>query len=203
MTRGEFERSKVRMFEGSVAFRSQRYEDFEGREGGPAGLGRALAVCGAPGGHVKGRGRGAMLLVVLATLAGCGEAREIAVRDLKQIAVVAWDARGPVIYYNPDRCVEVGRSLCAYERTHAHMLVSRGNVPRRANPADPYDTSWITPEEVLKADCRAANELRGQGQAAAQAAADFFRRQGDARAAPNYPTGSQRAAQILECLERY
>ena len=133
---------------------------------------------------------------------GCGDVREVAVQDLRQIAVVSRDGNGPIIYYNPDRCLKVGRAVCAFERVHAKMLATRGDVPRLIAP-DRYDTGWITPREILQADCRAANELRGQGEAAAQAAAEFYRRQGDARTAPNYPTGSQRAAQILECLERY
>ena len=145
-------------------------------------------------------------LVVLVGLglvaAGCGDVREVAVQDLRQIAVVSRDAKGPIIYYSPDRCVEAGRSVCAFERVHAQMLATRGEVPRQ-NPGNPYDIAWITPEEVLKADCRAANELRGQGEAAAHAAVAYYRRQGNARLTPNYPTGSQRAAQILECLERY
>jgi hypothetical protein len=136
-------------------------------------------------------------------VAGCGEVREVAVQDLKQVAVASRDTKGPVIYYSPDLCLKVGRSVCAYERVHATMLVTRGPVPRQPNPADPYDTSWITPREILEADCRAADQLRGQGRNAAEAAVEFYRRQGDARVAPNYPVGSQRAAQILECLERY
>jgi len=144
-----------------------------------------------------------MTLPCAALVAGCGEVREVAVQDLKQIAVVARDAKGPIIYYSPDLCLKVGRSVCAYERVHAQMLATRGEVPRTQNPANPYDTSWITPKEILQADCRAANELRGQGEAAAHAAIAFYRRQGDARPAPNYPTGSQRAAQIEQCLERY
>jgi hypothetical protein len=141
--------------------------------------------------------------MVGALAGGCGEVREIAVPDLKQVAVVARDAKGPIIYYSPELCVKVGRSVCAYERVQATMLVTRGTVPRQPNPADPYDTSWITPRDILEADCRAANQLHGQGEAAARAAADYYRRQGDAKFAPNYPSGSQRAAQILECLERY
>jgi hypothetical protein len=145
----------------------------------------------------------AAALLVGGLAAGCGEAREVAVRDLKQITVVGRDAKGPLIYYNPELCLQVGGPVCGYERVHAHMLVTRGAVPQRPNPADPYDTSWITPEEILKADCRAANELRGQGEAAARAAAEYYRRQGETQVAPNYPTGLQRAAQIRECLERY
>lgn len=135
--------------------------------------------------------------------AGCGEVREVAVEDLRQIAVVSRDAKGPIIYYSPDRCVAVGRSMCVFERVHAQMLATRGDVPRQRDPADRYGTAWLTPEEILKADCRAANELRGSGEAAAHAAVSYYGRQGDGRFAPNYPTGSQRAAQILECLARY
>ncbi len=134
--------------------------------------------------------------------AGCGDVREVAVQDLRQVAVVARDAKGSVIYYSPDLCIKVGRLVCAFERVHARMLATRGEVPRQ-NAADPYDTRWITPREILQADCRAANELRGQGENVARAGVDFYGRQGDTRVAPNYPTGTQRAAQILECLERY
>ncbi len=134
--------------------------------------------------------------------AGCGEVREVAVQDLKQVAVVSRDGKGPIIYFNPELCDKVGRLVCAYDRVQAQMLVTRGEVPRQ-KPGDPYDTSWIRPQDILQADCRAANELRGQGQAAAEAAIEHFRRQGDARQAPNYPTGAQRAAQINECLARY
>lgn len=136
-----------------------------------------------------------------AVAAGCAEVREVAVQDLRQIAVVSRDAEGPVIYYSPDLCLRVGRSVCAYEHAHATMLMTRGPVPRQPNPADPYDTNWITPRDILEADCRATIDLRGQGRAAVEAAREFYRRQGDARVAPNYPTGSQRATQILECLE--
>lgn len=142
------------------------------------------------------------VLLLAGVAAGCGEAREVAVQDLKQVAVVARDAKGPVIYYSPDRCMAVGRLVCTYERTHAQMLLTRGDVPRQ-KPGDPYDTGWITLKDILQADCRAANELRGPGQAAAEAAIEYFRRQGDLREAPNYPTGTQRAAQIGECLARY
>ncbi len=143
-----------------------------------------------------------MVLLLAGVAAGCGEAREVAVQDLRQVAVVARDAKGPVIYYSPDRCTAVGRLVCTYERTHAQMLLTRGDVPRQ-KPGDPYDTSWIMSKDILQADCRAANELRGPGEAAAHAAVDFYQRKGDERVAPNYPTGSQRAAQIRECLERY
>lgn len=136
-------------------------------------------------------------------MGGCGEVREVAVQDLKQIAVVSRDAQGPVIYYSPDLCLKVGRPVCAFEHVHARILATRGDLPPRRSLADPYDTSWITPREILQADCRAANELRGQGEAAAHAAVEFYRRQGEARLAPNYPTGEQRAAQIEQCLERY
>jgi hypothetical protein len=149
-----------------------------------------------------GRGALAASLVLAGAAAGCGDVREVAVRDLKQVAVVSRDAKGPIIYYNPDLCVELGRSVCAYERVHAQMLATRGEVPRQ-KPGDPYDTGWVTPKEILQADCRAANELRGHGEAAARAGVEFYRRQGERRVAPNYPTGTQRAAQILECLERY
>ena len=134
--------------------------------------------------------------------AGCGEVREVAVQDLKQVALVARDAKGPVIYYNPELCVKAGRLICTFDRIQAQMLATRGDVPRQ-KPGDPYDTSWIRPQDILQADCRAANELRGPGQAAAEAAIEYFRRQGDVREAPNYPTGTQRAAQIGECLARY
>jgi hypothetical protein len=140
--------------------------------------------------------------LLVGVAAGCGEVREVAVQDLKHVAVVARDAQGPVIYYNPELCLKAGRLMCTYDRIQAQMLLTRGNVPRQ-KPGDPYDTSWIRPQDILQADCRAANELRGQGQAAAEAAVQYFRRQGDAREAPNYPTGTQRAAQISECLVRY
>lgn len=144
---------------------------------------------------------GALLLGGVA--AGCAEVREVAVRDLGQVAVVARDARGPVIYYNPERCVQVGRAVCAFERVHAQELVARGKVPFSRDPTNPYDTRWLSPQDVLQADCWAANELRGHGGGAAHAAVEFYRRQGTARVAPNYPPGAQRAAQILECLERF
>ncbi len=140
--------------------------------------------------------------LVGALAAGCGDVREVAVQDLRQIAVVSRDMNGPIIYYSPDLCVRVGRLVCAFERVHAKMLATRGNVPRQ-NPADPYNTGWITPREILEADCRATADLRGQARAAVEAAAEFYQRQGDARLALNYPMGAQRAAQILECLERY
>ncbi len=138
-----------------------------------------------------------------AVAAGCGDVREVAVQDLRQIAVVSRDAKGPIIYYSPDLCRRVGRLVCGFERVHAQMLATRGEVPRRPGAADPYDTGWVTPKEILQADCRAANELRGPDEASARAAAEFYGRQGEARVAPSYPTGAQRAAQILECLERY
>ena len=141
-----------------------------------------------------------MLLGGLA--AGCGEVREMAVQDLKQIAVVSRDAKGPIIYYSPDLCVRAGRPVCAFERVHARMLATRGSVPLQ-RPGDPYGIGWLSPRDILEADCRAANELRGPGEATAHAAAEFYRRQGEARLAPNYPTGEQRAAQIEQCLERY
>ena len=138
-----------------------------------------------------------MLLGAMA--AGCGGVREVAVQDLRQIAVVSRDAIGPIIYYSPDLCGRAGRLVCGFERVHAQMLATRGEVPRRPDAADPYDTGWITPRDILEADCRATTDLRGQGRAAVEAAVEFFQRQGDARVAPNYPTGSQRATQILEC----
>ena len=143
----------------------------------------------------------AMSLMVGAMAGGCVQVREVAVQDLKQVAVVSWDAKGPVIYYSPELCVKVGRSVCAYERAQATMLVTRGPVPRQPNPSNPYDTSWISPRDILEADCRATTDLRGQARGAVEAAMQFYRQQGEARIAPNYPTGAQRASQILECLQ--
>jgi hypothetical protein len=134
--------------------------------------------------------------------AGCGQVREVAATDLTQVAVVGRDAEGTVIYYSPDLCLEVGRLVCGFERHHAHTLATSGKMPRGASPAVPSGNTWATPQDILETDCRATSSLGSGYEAIARAAADFYRRQGERRLAPNYPTGEQRAQQILDCLGR-
>src|SRR3972149_5431828 len=148
---------------------SERGRESEGPGGGMPGPSFLQRVRrGTVGEGRRTRGTLAVALLAGGVGAGGGDVREVAVKDLKQVAVVSRDGKGPVIYYSPELCVEVGPSACAYERVHAQMLATRGDVPRQ-KPGDPYDTAWITPREILQADCRAANELRGQGGAAAPA----------------------------------
>jgi hypothetical protein len=75
--------------------------------------------------------------------------REIPVPTLPDIAVAAFDAYGPVIYFNPNVCQAAGPLVTAFYQAHEYGHHFLGHV---INSQNPYMRVWLTMNAEDQAD---------------------------------------------------
>jgi hypothetical protein len=125
---------------------------------------------------------------------------EIASDTIDDLAIADVDSPLPVIYYNPRMTRRFGPQLTefflAHEYGHIHLRHTRQGLDQFA---DEVRDSILRSQE-LDADCYAARRAGTNARAATEAALRFFTRLGPFRFDGEHPTGSQRAARILECM---
>jgi hypothetical protein len=116
---------------------------------------------------------------------------EIAAPWLDDIAMAVTTEQGPVIFYNPTRCKQVGPAVCSFFRLHEHAHV-------RLNHASAYYT--IVGGRALaeaEADCWAAkNAMLAQAKAAV---AFFESKENVDRDVAEHGTGAERAKRVRTC----
>ena len=131
---------------------------------------------------------------------GVESVREVPVDTLRDLAIAVYDARHPVIYFNPSRMQNLGPNLAAFfmahEYGHIHFRHTRANAMGVASAS----RDSVLQSRELAADCYATAALARTDREAIDAAVRYFSRQGPFRFDVGHPTGAQRAANILACL---
>lgn len=118
------------------------------------------------------------------------------------VAQTRWEGERPVIYLNPRLLERLGPTLRDFFVGHEYGHVALGHR-HRAPAGGMIDSAVVAAHHrmELEADCYAASRLARDNPAAAQAAVRLFTRQGPRRFDRFHPTGSQRAANLLSCLD--
>jgi len=128
--------------------------------------------------------------------------REVPVPGLPQGGLSAYDAWGPVIYFNP-QLKSLGPGVFTFLRFHEYGHHRLGHVtPQMVQlfASNPYYAAWIKKPLELAADCYGARELANLSPELVEQAARYFELgQGPFAGAPFYPSGLERAAQIRKC----
>jgi Putative metallopeptidase domain len=134
------------------------------------------------------------------TEAAAPQVEEIADASLRDVAVAVYSPTHPVIYYNPDLLQrfspELGIFFMAHERAHIALRHTRAGALR----GQPGGQDRLLQAKELEADCLAASTLGARHRDASLAAVRFFTRMGDHRFDSEHPTGTERAARILDCM---
>jgi hypothetical protein len=126
--------------------------------------------------------------------------RQIADVTLRDVAVAVYDAKNPVIYYNPVLLGRLGPELTQFFMAHEHAHIALKHTRSGALGTGVDQRNRALQQKELAADCLATRTLGPEHRAAAEAAARFFSRMGTRQFDNEHPTGSARAANILSCL---
>lgn len=125
---------------------------------------------------------------------------EIATDTIDDIAIATVDLPQPAIYYNPYRARRYGPQLTEFFLAHeyGHIALHHTRTGLSVLPDEARDSALQVQE--LEADCYSARRSDPRARAASEAAIRFFTRLGPFRFDQVHPTGSQRAARIMECM---
>ncbi|ESZ89341.1 hypothetical protein KT71_002883 [Congregibacter litoralis KT71] len=138
-------------------------------------------------------------VLLVAASAANSRVQEIADLSLTDIAMASYNRYGPVIYYNPDICFDVGPLVCEFFRAHEYGHHYRGHLKREYFEANQYNRTWLRRGYEKEADCWAAANTHPK---ISLAAISFFvSLQGPTRPSWYHPTGYQRAQVISACAE--
>lgn len=90
--------------------------------------------------------------------------REIAIRNLPDIAIASYDSSGPVIYYNPDVCQQAGLLATAFFQAHEYGHHNLGHVIQHLlNSNNLYLQGWLNRNAENAADEFAVRYWINQG----------------------------------------
>lgn len=129
--------------------------------------------------------RATLLLLTMALMVDASaQVPEIPTPGLPDIAVVRATPNGPVIFYNPQLCQQVGPLLCAFYRTHEYGHVALGHA---------FVPVWPQVAE-FQADCWAAQNAPLP---VVQAAIQYFLQGGGST--PVHGPGLARAQRVGRC----
>lgn len=158
-------------------------------------------------------GRWTILMAGMSLLLGAGrpvgpggvpgaphEARMVADRTIRDVAVAVYDPADPVIYYNPDLMARFSPELQDFFVAHEQAHIALRHTRRGLEGLSGAGRARALQAKELEADCVAARRPGPGAHQAAVAAAAFFARLGSARFDEEHPSGSARAAGILSCL---
>ena len=125
---------------------------------------------------------------------------EIATDTIDDIAIATVDLPQPAIYYNPIRARRYGPQLTEFFLAHeyGHIALHHTRAGLSVLTDEARDSALQAQE--LEADCYAARRAEPRARAASEAAIRFFTRLGPFRFDAVHPTGSQRAARIMDCM---
>ncbi len=126
--------------------------------------------------------------------------REIPIDTLRDLAIAVYDARHPIIYFNPTRMQNIGPNLAAFFMAHEYGHIHFRHTRASALGSGSGQRDVELQSRELEADCFAAAALAVPNRPAVDAAVRYFSRQGPFRFDVEHPTGAQRAAKILSCL---
>lgn len=142
----------------------------------------------------------ALILFILSVQSVSAQVREIPVKALPDIAMASYDQLGPVIYYNPILCRQVGPIISEFFRAHEYGHHELGHIQREYFEANAYNRAWVRQKYEKEADCYAAKNLP---QRDIETVIIFFiRTQGPNRPDWYHPTGYERAEVLRDCLGR-
>lgn len=140
-----------------------------------------------------------IVLLVLFPALLSAQVREIPAPQLNDIAIASYDAYGPVIYYNPAICQNIGPLICEFFRAHEYGHHFRGHIQRERFESNPYNRAWVRQQYEKEADCWAAQNTHSE---VSKAAVQFFATmQGPTRPDWYHPTGYERATVISQCAQ--
>lgn len=133
---------------------------------------------------------------------------EIPNTTLGDIAIVTWHTgplppagqfyNGPIIYYNPVVCRQVGPYLSAFFHAHEYGHVHLNHIQRRFFESNPFSRLWMTQHYELEADAYAARSLLAEGNmVAVRQAIQWFYGQGPIQFVPTHPPGLARAQNLF------
>ena len=128
------------------------------------------------------------------------QVRQIADVTLRDVAVAVYDARHPVIYYNPVLLARLGPDLTTFFLAHEQAHIALRHTRSGALGTGLEQRNHSLQQKELAADCLATRTLGREHRAVSQAAARFFSRMGSRQFDNEHPTGAARAANILSCL---
>jgi hypothetical protein len=125
---------------------------------------------------------------------------EIATDTIDDIAIATVDEAQPAIFYNPYRARRYGPRLTEFFLAHEYGHIALHHTRRGLSvlPDEARDSALQFQE--LEADCYAARRDGPRAREASEAAIRFFTRLGPFRFDSFHPTGSQRAARIMDCM---
>lgn len=128
--------------------------------------------------------------------------QEIADASLRDVAVAVYDAKHPVIYYNPQLLSRFSPELGAFFMAHEYAHIALKHTRSGALRGGPGSRNRLLQGKELEADCLAAFRLGGARRDASLAAVRFFTAVGDTRFDSEHPSGTERAKRILACIPR-
>ncbi|HKV76195.1 MAG TPA: ImmA/IrrE family metallo-endopeptidase [Gemmatimonadales bacterium] len=120
---------------------------------------------------------------------------------LRDVAVAVYDSVHPTIYVNERRMQEFDPGIRAFFLAHEYAHIRLHHTRSYALQASLTERHRTIMARELEADCAAAATLGRTDRDAVVAAARFFAEMGPFRYDREHPSGSQRGAKILSCLQ--